>query len=603
MSIIDSQRASLRAEIASLEARLLVLRSQLNSLSTINCLPTDITLEVFRLVRGAPISNFGWIQGITDICSHWRSVVLGQRELWTTVFLSPKHVKQQEPIFTLLNRAEGSPLTLYAPSSSFLVGDKGMEPFGIHPHALRGLFILTCLSLKHLSQFFRVEDNIEAPWLQTLNIDFCTGKAGAMPEFVKFLSEQCLSLQTLRIPSLFFVSTDLQALNLSQLSLFETSIMATPDSHHERLFPYDVLASLTHCTNLRFLAIAGPYLEYYEQFLPSVKLTLPFLSSVKLAKTKIRSVINVLQFISSPMAVDVSCLQITMVPTFLPLDREKPTPELVSELVKIMLEHCRSQGSHLFLYDFLGESDPYNYGFRLEESLRSILDISLVSGSEYPADLYSALLAPLNPTSFTRISLQGIALNVVNLPFFCVCPATSVTVIPRGNFHVFKLATPPGVTDIPLPHLKNIEIFYVYGNDLLLITSTLWWRCRKGLPLPRLTLVGTDEESRFNETARRLLPLITNGTFLKDSSGDERQLPHLDFENIPNLNTAETCSKLDVETGADQDTDEYDSEESELSNEYGAWFLRPDEALLEDEESDDDYVPTESDQDPDSDSE
>ncbi|KAH8826238.1 hypothetical protein DL96DRAFT_1466199, partial [Flagelloscypha sp. PMI_526] len=79
---IDSQRASLQAEIASLETRLLALRSQLNSLSPSNRIPTDILLEIFSLVRGDPTSNFGWVRGVTDVCSHWRTIALSQRELW-----------------------------------------------------------------------------------------------------------------------------------------------------------------------------------------------------------------------------------------------------------------------------------------------------------------------------------------------------------------------------------------------------------------------------------------------------------------------------------------------------------------------------------------
>jgi hypothetical protein len=97
-----------------------------------------------------------------------------------------------------------------------------------------------------------------------------------------------------------------------------------------------------------------------------------------------------------------------------------------------------------------------------------------------------------------------------------------------------------------------------------------------------------------------LLPLITNGTFITESSGDLYQLPDLDFDDIPSIDTQSGWSEWDEEVESNQDTDDYDEREGgELSDSYGAWLLRPDETLLEDEDSGDDFVQADSDLDSD----
>ncbi|KAH8817834.1 hypothetical protein DL96DRAFT_1560712 [Flagelloscypha sp. PMI_526] len=407
---------------------------------------------------------------------------------------------------------------------------------------------------------------------------------------MKFLSEYCPSLQRLCIPSLSFVSTDLRSLNLTHLSLLETSDRFPPDQP-ERFVPYDVLASLTHCAGLRHLTLAGVYLQYYERSLPSAQLMLPVLNSVTLEKADIQSAIHVLQFLASPLALDVSCSEMGLIHNASTINHEKPILDLVSELVKIMLGHCRSQGSHLFLYDGNVSNRIFEYGFWLEENSHSILNITLTSGSNYgPAERYGALLAPLNPASFTQISLEGMALSIANIPFFLIL---------CGDLDLFTLDSPPGAAAIPFPYLNNIEIFYMDGNDLTRLTIMFWWRYRRGLPPLRLVLA---ESGGFDskDMGWVLLPLITNGTFLKEASGDLYQLPDLNFDDIASVDILGSFSDWDDETESDQDADEYDdesdeSEESELSDIYGVWLLHPEGPLLEDEDSGDDYVPADSD--------
>ncbi|KAH8817835.1 hypothetical protein DL96DRAFT_1623484 [Flagelloscypha sp. PMI_526] len=610
MSITNSQRSSLVSEIASLEARLLVLRSQLNTLSAINCLPTDVLLEIIKLVRGAPTSNFGWIRGITDVCSHWRSIALCRRELWATIFLSPKHVKQRKPIYSLLSRADCFPLTLHAPSSSLLVDNKKIERFGIRIQALRGLYIGTCSSPYDLAQIFHVEDNIEAPSLQTLHVDICTAGFQAVPRLTAFLSKRCPSLRRLRIPSLSFDSKDVQELTVSDLSLVEVAgresgiVYSVPSpSYDVPIQPYDIFASLIHCRSLRHLTLTALYLKHYESFSPSVALNLPLLRSLTLEKANIRSAIKVLQFISSQSALDVTCTRMELEPPYKSVDHGGTEIQLLSELVKCMLGHSRSHGSRLFLYTTKRRGDRYIYGIRLEGNAHPHLDVTVSLPSACtPEELYSALLAPLDPASFSHVSFGANSLKIASLPFFCACSATSFNVVHWGNLDGLSLASPPGVTMVPLPHLENIEVEDVSWSDLTGLVSTLWWRFRKGLLLPRLVLVETDE-SDLDETTRTLLPLITNGTFLTESSADTQQLPALDVDNCTNHvdDDHQDLSERDEETSSEEDPEEYSNEGKESGDIYGAWLLRPDVALLEDEESGDDYSPTGFDMDLDSD--
>ncbi|KAH8817836.1 hypothetical protein DL96DRAFT_397742 [Flagelloscypha sp. PMI_526] len=602
MTTINSQRAFLKTEISSLEARLFVLRSQLNAISTINCLPTDVLLEIIKLVRGVPTSNFGWIRGITDVCSHWRSIALSRRELWATVFLSPiqNNRKQRKPISVLLSRADGFPLTLHTPSSSFLVEDKMVERLGIRIHALRGLYIGTCPSLSDLSHIFRAE----APLLQTLNVDVCTDSVQVVPGFIAFLSDRCPSLQRLRIPSLCFGSADVQALRLMDLSLVEVAGRESLTYQEASIEPYDVLASLAHYRSLRHLCLTGLYLEYYEGLLPSEPLILPLLGSLTLEKANIRSAINVLRFISCPSAFDVTCAHIGLEETGTAIDQEKPKSRLVSELLEIMRRHCRSNGPWLSLYDSKRRRSPYTYGLKIKGNAHPVLDMSITAPySDYgPNEFYSDLLAPLDPTSFSKISFSGSSLKIANLPFFCACTATAIRVSRWGNLDGLSLATPPGVATVPLPSLEMIEVEGVSGSDLHGLVSTVWWRYRKGLPLPQLILTETDP-SDLDEATLALLPLITNGAFARDSSGDTQELPRLDFEDLP-ISADDyqgNLSDWDVETEPEDGAEELCDEEKESRDNCRAWSLRPEVQLLEDEQSGDDYSPTDSEIDSDSD--
>ncbi|KAH8826239.1 hypothetical protein DL96DRAFT_1277213 [Flagelloscypha sp. PMI_526] len=595
MSTINSQRASLKAEIATLETRLLELRSQLNSLSPVNRISTDILLEIFSLVRGNPDSNFGWIRGITDVCSYWRSTALRQRELWATIFLFKNRIKLKTPIYTLIERANGYPLMVHARSSVVLVSDGVFDSVGIHSRRLRGLRLEMCDDLTHLSQFFRVEDGAQAPLLQTLRIDSCAGDFQSMPALTTFLCRQCPSLRELCIPGLFFGPTDLQALNLTDLSLFGGSTLwnnAKDPTIDGVVKVFDILASLTNYNGLRCLILEGTYLDYYEKIQSSQELALPSLRSMIIDNATIRSALNVLRSITCNSAVEISCVRLRTG------DDGKHTDSGATELggiVQLMLQFCQLQGSHLFVDRFM-QSGYYEFGLRLEENTRILFHLSISSTAEFARNydnerhLFSSILGPLDPSPFSHVTFTGGALRVADLSFFCVSQATTITAEPWGSNEGFSLATPPGVSVIPFPRLKAIQIVHLDGwIQALGLTSTLWWRHRRGLSLPRLVFVKY-EKREIDETSRALLPLITNGTFLTEPSGEVERLPIVDVE-------------LDEESDFQEYTDEDEDVESEteIESQYRSWILRPDEPLCEEEDSSDDYAPPGSDDDYESD--
>ncbi|KAH8826225.1 hypothetical protein DL96DRAFT_1276918 [Flagelloscypha sp. PMI_526] len=343
MSTIKSERASLEIEIASLETRLLSLRSQLNNLSHVNRLPSDLLLEIISLVRGTPSSNFGWVRGITDVCSHWRSIALNQRELWATVFLSAAHVKLQTPISTLLNRSNGYPLVLHAPSL-LDVGGK-TEAFGILPHSLRGLQVDNCTSFDRLSQYFRTSEDLQAPLLQILQFDTCADRFQKVPALVSFLSKHAPLLRSIRIPSLFFSPRDLyglSALNITDLSLVDGSLRRTmAEAKDDTIKAYDVLAALAQFKGLTHLSLHGLYLDYYESCSSSAILELPMLTVLRLEDASIRSVLNVLQSVKTYPAIDMSCLRL-MTEDRDGLTRTEPNElyQIMRELVVSMLRLC-----------------------------------------------------------------------------------------------------------------------------------------------------------------------------------------------------------------------------------------------------------------------
>ncbi|KAH8826278.1 hypothetical protein DL96DRAFT_1805648 [Flagelloscypha sp. PMI_526] len=531
---IEFQRASWKSEIASLETRLMSLRPHFNMLSPINRLPMDIFLDIIILIRGVPNSNFGWVQGITDVCSYWRSVALGQRELWATVFLSSNHVALQTPIFTLLRRANGCPIMVHAPSSSLLIGDEKIAPFKIHSYALGGFLIEDCVSLDHLSQILRIKQDIRVPLLHTLRIEKCSDSFQSVQAITSFLSQRCPSLRSVRIPSLFLGPAELRALNLTHLSLIAKSEDQTRD---DVIKPFDVLAELTHCSSLRTLELHSLYTRYYDHSPSSVKLALPMLNSLTLKRAYDSSAVNILQAITSPFAFDICCIRTKTRWLGAPDEDKEIELQPMCDLVELMLGHCCLRGSHLQLYDYDGdviesEDQPHSFGFRLEENARSVCGFSLALPSIPRLDvLYNALLARLDPTAFSNVSFVGGSALVADLPFFGACTATTIRV---NLWRAFPIAAPAAALTIPFPLVNRVEILDLddFPNANTLI-STLWWRYRRGLPIPQVVFVECGEID-LDQTATELLSFLTNGVFVEDSSGQlQPVLLRIDPQDLP----------------------------------------------------------------------
>ncbi|KAH8826224.1 hypothetical protein DL96DRAFT_1607517 [Flagelloscypha sp. PMI_526] len=595
-SCIESERALLEVEIASLEARLSTLRSQFNRLSPVNRLPTDLFLEIVTLIRGTPNSNFGWVRGITDVCSHWRSTALNQRELWATIFLSPRHVKLQTPIFTLLSRENGFPLRLHAPSISSLTGEQGAVTFGIRPHTLRELHLQVCSSLERLSQALCVDSEIDAPLLSTLRIESCAEELHSMTPLASFLSRQCPSLLRLRIPSLFVTPEELRGFSLTDLSLIEGSFEKNGNAAQMAYKPYDTLATLNYYGGLKNLTLNGIYLDYYEHSLPSGDIHLPMMSTLTLDYSCFQSAINILRAISTTSAVDVACLRMR---TGFRDSMERPdTTKLclsIHQLSEVMLIHCRSQGSRLILGHLGEEQADCTSEFCLEDDLRIPFRLTTAENMYIDMDdapaIFSAFLDVVDPRGLSHVNFQGKALRVANLPFFSACSATHIKARPWGHLDQLSLATPPGITTIPFPDLADICLAGRTQEDGL--TFMLWWRRRKGLPLPRLVLAEYNPDRPLDSTSRTVLPLVTSATFLVPESGEMEEMASLDDEDLPRSEPEGISSDsedLESETDTAENSAEEEFHENLVKDRYGSWMLHPDEPLFTDEESGDDYA-------------
>ncbi|KAH8826237.1 hypothetical protein DL96DRAFT_1681383 [Flagelloscypha sp. PMI_526] len=605
MSSIGSERAALEIEIASLETRLLALRFQLNSLSHVNRLPSDLLLEIISLARGITSSNFGWVRGITDVCSHWRTITLNHRELWATVFLSPHHVKIQTPIFTLLNRSDGYPLILHAPNSWVLEG-KIAERFNIHPHTLRGLRVDTCDRLEHIYQFFCCDDGIPMPLLQNIQIDASSDRFQTRPSFMACLSKQCPRLRSIRIPSLFFAQKDLDTISarrLTDLSLVSGNFGWRSPAMDAIIKPYDILAALSHYRDLRSLNLHGIYIDYYEDSSSAGELTLPMLVSLTLDHASIRSVVNLLRSITTNAAVEISCLRLlagtrdgmTGTETF-------ELSRLMRELVEVMLRYCKSQGTKLFLCHTRNIETEDTFELRLSDNNCDFFSLTILSPDDFPAPMnrfvFNTLLSHLDPKSFSQVCFVGDALSVADLPFFSGCSATKVSVHPWESIQGLSLSTPLGVSTIPFPLLKTLEVLGPKSWDHILgLTSTLWWRHRRGLPLPSLHWRKYDD-SELELTSRILLTRITSALVLIQDTGETELITCPDDEVLSKWGPIGNYPELDEETDSGWEaTDEGEDKEGLIRDEYGSWILQPEEPLLEEDDSGDDYIPTDSEED------
>ncbi|KAI0264872.1 hypothetical protein BC834DRAFT_237067 [Gloeopeniophorella convolvens] len=118
-------RAVILEKVISTESRLRSLYTQLNALTPVSLLPTELLARIFHLLRDSrdydkdarlPLSV-----AVTHVCRHWREVALSDSSLWSALRNSAPRCSQKW-LTEMLIRSKNAPLDIevYEPHTNFL---------------------------------------------------------------------------------------------------------------------------------------------------------------------------------------------------------------------------------------------------------------------------------------------------------------------------------------------------------------------------------------------------------------------------------------------------------------------------------------------------
>ncbi|KAI0264841.1 hypothetical protein BC834DRAFT_970411 [Gloeopeniophorella convolvens] len=108
-------RATILEDINSTELRMRLLYAQLNALSPISLLPTELLAHIFHLLRDdrdyyEDVPQLPLLSAVTHVCCHWREVALSDSSLWSAIWdIIPRRCNQQW-LIEMLSRSKNAPL-------------------------------------------------------------------------------------------------------------------------------------------------------------------------------------------------------------------------------------------------------------------------------------------------------------------------------------------------------------------------------------------------------------------------------------------------------------------------------------------------------------
>ncbi|KAJ6615215.1 hypothetical protein B0H10DRAFT_1950063 [Mycena sp. CBHHK59/15] len=118
-SSVASQMAAIDDEIASLYNRILLLKTQRNSISPISGLPNELLIRILTIyvVESDSLSNLKWTK-LMYVCRRWHEVCIATQHLWSHIDISWRG--DLERMIKQLERSGAAPLTIKIAFSSTL---------------------------------------------------------------------------------------------------------------------------------------------------------------------------------------------------------------------------------------------------------------------------------------------------------------------------------------------------------------------------------------------------------------------------------------------------------------------------------------------------